>query len=199
MTEPHFFILARFLLTLQRNSFMAMGGRTFHLNYNSVNSASCHSNSTEPTKPIWLLQETFMLCPGYLIIVKNVVYMDLVCPSHLSMWAALKTTSNSSLSNWAAFSAISAASKSRDSSSKNWPEEGKGEFHFIFAFTPSERQMWNISFGCGTDSLVCPLNDSVKHEIARVLHAAQTIWQTICSIEISPIGMFPWQIKRLLL
>lgn len=39
--------------------------------------------------------------------------------THLSMWAALKTTSNSPPSRRAAFSAISAASSSRDSSNKN--------------------------------------------------------------------------------
>lgn len=42
--------------------------------------------------------------------------------TNLSMWAALKTTSNSVLSNSAAFFAISAASIKRDSSSRNWPE-----------------------------------------------------------------------------
>lgn len=41
--------------------------------------------------------------------------------THLSMWAALNTTSNSPPSRRAAFSAISAASSSRDSSNKNWP------------------------------------------------------------------------------
>lgn len=40
---------------------------------------------------------------------------------YLSMWAALKTTSNSPPSSCAAFCAISAASRSRDSSNKNWP------------------------------------------------------------------------------
>lgn len=39
--------------------------------------------------------------------------------AHLSIWAALKTTSNSLLSRRAAFSAISAASSSRESSNKN--------------------------------------------------------------------------------
>ncbi len=67
----------------------------------------------------------------YLSIGTKYVRMDLACPPHLSMWAALKTTSNSSLSNWAAFFAISAASKSRDSSSKNWPEEKKKRGNFI--------------------------------------------------------------------
>lgn len=41
--------------------------------------------------------------------------------TNLSIWAALKTTSNSILSSSAAFFAISAASIRRDSSSRNWP------------------------------------------------------------------------------
>jgi len=42
--------------------------------------------------------------------------------THLSIWAALNTTSNSELSSSAAFWAITAASPRRDSSHRNWPE-----------------------------------------------------------------------------
>lgn len=55
--------------------------------------------------------------------------------SYLSICAALKTTSNSSLSSWAAFCAISAASRRRESSSKNWPEtEIERGIRMVFCF-----------------------------------------------------------------
>lgn len=49
------------------------------------------------------------------------VFSGPVAKTNLSMWAALKTTSNSMLSSSAAFFAISAASMRRASSRRNWP------------------------------------------------------------------------------
>lgn len=89
--------------------------------------------------------------------------------THLSMWAALKTTSNSPLSRRAAFSAISAASSSRDSSNKNWPGRAgeksstvktvKDPYQGTEEYTVQRCWLWPMR----RDSLVCPGNNMLKY------------------------------------
>lgn len=57
----------------------------------------------------------------YLLQKKKKIKWGRCTSTNLSIWAALKTTSNSVLSSSAAFFAISAASIRRDSSRRNWP------------------------------------------------------------------------------
>lgn len=113
--------------------------------------------------------------------------------TYLSMWAALKTTSNSPLSRRAAFFAISAASSSRDSSNKNWPN-GAGENSTTIKTLKGSSQrhrgirsliMLFLAHVQGQPSFPC--NNMLKHKI----WVLQTIppWPSLKVILIS----YPWQ------
>lgn len=96
--------------------------------------------------PVNHYSEYFLRQLFFTLSINGKLKTNLSLESYLSICAALKTTSNSSLSSWAAFCAISAASRRRDSSSKNWPETEKERVrgsHTVFRFLKAE--CWTVN------------------------------------------------------